>query len=99
MRDERVPVPKFGIGDRVRYRPRDRALKDWAEEESSVATVVWVKLRMFRGGPECWNLVYEVVFDTPWPSREKSLSGSPIRELVVCEESLMVFEEVGNAAQ
>lgn len=93
-RDERIPIPRFSLGDRVSYVPTDKALKDWAVKESSPATVIEVKLRMFRGGPENWSLVYLIVFDTPWPPIERTLSGSPIRELGVGEDSLVSLEAV-----
>ena len=88
-----VPVPKYAIGDRVRY-VSDETLREWAEEESSPATVVGVRIRMFRGGPECWRLVYDVVFDTPWPPVERTLSGLPIRELNVSEDFLVPLDQV-----
>ena len=88
-RDERVSIPRFSLGDRVSYVPTDEVLKDWAVQESSPATVIEIKLRMFRQGPEYWNIVYLLVFDTPWPPVERTLSGSPIRELRVEEDSVV----------
>ena len=90
MADVTTPTPEYTIGDRVRYTP-DEVLREWAEKESSPATVIGVKLRMFRGGPTCWSIVYSVVFDTPWPVKERTLSGQPIRELVVHADSLTLL--------
>ncbi|KKL21503.1 hypothetical protein LCGC14_2444820 [marine sediment metagenome] len=87
-----VPIPEYTIGDRVRY-ISDETLREWAKEESSPATVVEVKLHMFRQGPDFWSVVYKVVFDTPWPPRERTLSGQPIRELTVHADSLVPWRE------
>ena len=86
-----VPVPEYTIGDRVQY-ISDEILREWAQEESSPATVVEVKIHMFRQGPDFWSVVYRIVFDTPWPPRERTLSGQPIRELNVSEDFLVPLD-------
>ncbi|KKM74011.1 hypothetical protein LCGC14_1404660 [marine sediment metagenome] len=91
-KDVRIPIPEYTIGDRVRY-ISDETLREWAKEESSPATVVGVKLRMFRQGPDSWGIVYFIVFDTPWPVIERTLSGAPIRELSVYGNSLELWRE------
>ncbi len=88
-KDIRIPVPKYTIGDRVWY-ISDKMLREWAQEESSPATVITVKLHMFRQGPDFWSIMYFIVFDTPWP--EKALSGQPIRELTVHASSLVPLD-------
>ena len=86
-----VPVPKYTVGDRVRYIP-DETLREWAEKESSPATVVGVKVHMFRQGPGFWSIQYIIVFDTPWPAKERTLSGESIRELTVLASSLVPLD-------
>ena len=92
LKDVRKPIPEYTIGDRVRY-VGDEKLREWAEEESSPATVVGVKLHMFRQGPEFWSVQYKIIFDTPWPVIERTLSGQPIRELTVHASSLVLWGE------
>ena len=90
-KDVRIPVPEYTIGDRVRY-ISDKMLREWAEKESSPATVIAVKLHMFRQGPDFWSITYLIVFDTPWPIKERTLSGQPIRELTVHSSSLFPLD-------
>ncbi len=80
LRDERVPIPRFAIGDRVRYSTGE----EWIEKEAPLAVVTEVKLHMFRQGPDYWSIQYRVVFDKPWP--DVPLSGSKIYELMISEE-------------
>ena len=88
--DARIPTPKYAIGDRVRYTP-DETLREWADKESSPATVVGVKLHMFRQGPDFWSIRYSILFDTPWPPIERTLSGQPIWDLTVNADSLTLL--------
>ena len=86
-----IPIPEYAIGDRVRY-VSDEKLREWAKKESSPATVVGIKIRMFRQGPGFWSIEYYIVFDTPWPVKSRTLGGQPIRELNTCEEHLVLLE-------
>ena len=92
VKDVHIPIPKYTVGDRVKY-ISDEMLREWAEEESSPATVIGVKLHMFRQGPDFWRIEYFIIFDTPWPDIKKTLSGQPIRELTVNSSSLVPYGE------
>lgn len=98
MADSRIPVPRYTIGDRVRY-ISDEILREWAEKESSPATVVGVKLHMFRQGPSYWSIQYSIVFDTPWPVKERTLSGQPIRDLIVFADSLIALDAAPTSGE
>ncbi len=82
LRDSRVPVPRFTIGDRARFTTGEK----WIEDEAPMGVVTEVKLRMFRQGPDYWTIQYDISFDKPWP--DNPLSGSKIRSLKVPEYHL-----------